>query len=108
MAAEKRLYLIKKNLSLFVNLLILIAAVDAVLAIITFVLYGRARMQEQEQKEKQEPEIAQAIQPEMALVTGKVILNPVATKVHNGESRAVIQTVPVQARMATARAMVME
>ena len=52
MAAEKWLYLIKKNLSLFVNLLILLAAADAVLAIITFVLYGRARMQEQQQKEK--------------------------------------------------------
>ncbi len=53
MALEKRLFLIKKNLSLSVKLFVLLALLDAAVAIITFVLYGRARMQEQEQKEKQ-------------------------------------------------------
>ena len=52
MAAEKRLYLIKKNLSLSVNLFALLALLDAAVAITTFVLYGRARMQEQDEKEK--------------------------------------------------------
>ena len=53
MAAEKRLYLIKKNLSLSVNLFVLLALLDAAVAITTFIMYGRSRMQEQEQKEKQ-------------------------------------------------------
>lgn len=51
MAAEKRVYLIKKKLSLFINILVLLALLDAVVAITTFVLYGRARMQEQEGRE---------------------------------------------------------
>ncbi len=53
MAAEKRVHLIKKNLNLSVSLFALLAILDAAVAITTFVLYGRARMQEQEQKEKQ-------------------------------------------------------
>ena len=52
MAAEKWVCLIKKKLSLFINILVLLAVLDAVVAITTFVLYGRARMQEQEEKEK--------------------------------------------------------
>jgi hypothetical protein len=52
MAAEKWLYFIKKNLSLFVNILAVPAFICLVIAIVTFVLYGRARMKEQEQKEK--------------------------------------------------------
>ena len=52
MGAEKRLYLIKKNLSLIVHLLALLAIINIVIAITTFVLYGRARMREEEQKEK--------------------------------------------------------
>jgi hypothetical protein len=52
MVAEKWVYLIKKNLSLFVNLLAPLAIIDTVIAITAFVLYGRARMREEEQKEK--------------------------------------------------------
>jgi hypothetical protein len=52
MVAEKRLYLIKKNLSLFVRILAALASADIIFAVVTFVLYGRARMKEQEQKEK--------------------------------------------------------
>jgi formate hydrogenlyase subunit 3/multisubunit Na+/H+ antiporter MnhD subunit len=52
MVAEKRLYFIKKNLILFVNILAAFAITNAVIAIVAFVLYGRARMKEQEEKEK--------------------------------------------------------
>ena len=52
MAVEKRLRFIKKNINLFTRLLAVFALLDAVTAIVTFVLYGRARMQEEEQKEK--------------------------------------------------------
>jgi hypothetical protein len=37
---------------LFVNILIVFAILSAVVAAVTFVLYARARMKEQEQKEK--------------------------------------------------------
>ena len=52
MVAEERLFLIKKNLSLFVHFLAVLAIVSAVAAAVTFVLYGRARMKEQTEKEK--------------------------------------------------------
>ena len=52
MADQKRLCFIKKNLSLFVHLLAALAILNVVVAAITFVLYGRARMNEQQQKEK--------------------------------------------------------
>ncbi len=52
MVAEKRLQLIKKSLNLFVNTLAILAIMCTVAAAITFVLYGRARMKEQTEKEK--------------------------------------------------------
>lgn len=52
MAAEKWVFLIKKNLNLPVSLFVLIAITDALIAIASFVMYGRARMRQQEQKEK--------------------------------------------------------
>ena len=52
MANQKRLYFIQKNLSLVTPVLAVFAILNAVTAAITFVLYGRARMKEQEEKEK--------------------------------------------------------
>jgi hypothetical protein len=52
MAAEKRIYRIKKNLNLFVNMLTAFAIINMVIATTAFVLYGRARMKVEEQKEK--------------------------------------------------------
>jgi len=52
MAAEKRLLFIQKNISLFVNILAVLSVLCIIAAAISFVLYGRARMKEQEEQEK--------------------------------------------------------
>ncbi len=52
MAAEERLHIVEKNLILLVPILSSLAIVAITIAIITFVLYGRARMKEQEAREK--------------------------------------------------------
>ena len=52
MVYQERVYFIKKKLSLFVNMLAALAILNIMVAISTFVLYGRARMKEQEAKEK--------------------------------------------------------
>ena len=52
MVVEKRVYLIKKNLNLFRHPLTVFVVADLIVAIIFLVLYGRARMKEQEQREK--------------------------------------------------------
>ncbi|HTE09777.1 MAG TPA: hypothetical protein VK645_02390 [Chitinophagaceae bacterium] len=38
---------------MFVNILVMLAIINGIVAITSFVLYGRARMREEEQKEKQ-------------------------------------------------------
>jgi len=52
MVTKKRVYPIKKNLKLFESILASIAIVTILIAITTFVLYGRARMKEQEHNEQ--------------------------------------------------------
>jgi len=52
MVTEKRVYFIKKNLILFEAILAPVAVITILIAIVTFVMYGRARMQEQEYNEK--------------------------------------------------------
>ena len=52
MVTEKRVYFIKKNLILFEAILAPVAVITILIAFVTFVMYGRARMQEQEYNEK--------------------------------------------------------
>jgi hypothetical protein len=52
MASQEWIHFIKKNLNLFLRLLIGLAITSGAIAVVTFVLYTRARMQENETKEK--------------------------------------------------------
>jgi len=51
MAAEERVYPVKKNL-IAVYILATLAVFAMIIAVVTFVMYGRARMKEQEENEK--------------------------------------------------------